>query len=681
MKNKNLLFKISIIIAYVLILSIIILSLLGLKERVGYLSEFRLNIDKTLEINGLDIEETKKLFEINDKLDVSSITNYIFTNNSITNYSYDFRIKYYSKVFRNSDIYRVYPNIDNILSNNGFIKEINIGESGSPFGNFISTKIIDTEKIDNVVYMLKIKKRLFFIISIIFMIFIMFIIYFVKVIKSYSTYRDKFQYDPNGIVLCSDFFRELKSKNIITMSNSIFIFYIFVLSSILLSVNYTIMPHMDTFFAAYFPYTFYNIFDYTTFQRGRHIGDILVILYMRPFGNIFINIFHLDPLNTIMFFKSIFSLIFIYLITFIISIFVWIINKKNNFKLIFIAISLYTTVYTTAFDYINLSAYIGSACLSMAFIFPMLYYFVYENEFLLFRNINLNYMLLFVLSYFATFVYEPDSTAISGLSFFMLIYFFNIKNKFFIGNNSKSLNIYQIFILFSVIILTIISFLLTLFGGRGQWQLERISNRSKFDIIISIFNNLDTFNKLLIIIGFIYIFYFIFKTLKYKKILKFDYICFSISFTSLFLIFVYFSVDAHRMWLEFILLFSLILIFLLKGINSNNNFYTLISSFILFFLIAFISLNLLNFVDASFYREKNNIKVLHTLRDIYIDAKENNLEEIVLTKDDIKKLELERFFDRNTLGKDSSKYNNAAFSSLMEKYYIGKYIPIIILDE
>ena len=176
MKNKNLLFKISIIIASVLILSIIILSLLGLKERVGYLSEFRLNIDKTLEINGLDIEETKTLFMIEDE---SSITNYIFTNDSITNYSYNFRIKYYSKVFRNSDIYGVYINLDNILNNNDFVKKIKIGEYGSPFGNFISTKIIDTEKIDNVNYILKLKNTivlyLFIILLSIFIILICFL--------------------------------------------------------------------------------------------------------------------------------------------------------------------------------------------------------------------------------------------------------------------------------------------------------------------------------------------------------------------------------------------------------------------------------------------------------------------------------------------------------------------------
>ena len=683
MKNKALFLKIYLIFVVIVFILIVLLSLLGLKERVGYLSEFRLNIDKTLEINGLDIEETKTLFMIEDELDESSITNYIFTNDSITNYSYNFRIKYYSKVFRNSDIYGVYPNIDNILSNNGFIKEINIGESGSPFGNFVSDKIIEFDKIDNINYTLKIRKHLFFIISIIFFIVLL---YFLKAIKVYNyllIYINKFQYNTNDIVLCNDFFLEFKPKKIITISNIIFILYILILSFILLALNYIIIPHMDVFFYGNDYHSFYNMYDFNGhfWQRGRHIGDILAALYMRPFGNIFMNLFHLDPLNTIMIFKSIFTLIFVYLITFIISIFVWIINEKRNFKLIFVAISLYTTVYTTTFDYINLSAYIGSAIFSMAFIFPMLYYFVYEKEFLLFKNRNFNYMLLFVLSYFATFVLDPVSTAISGLSFFILLYFFNTKNKLFIDNNSKTLNRYQIFILFVTIILTIIAFLLTLFGGRGQWQLERIDNRSKLGIIISIFNSLDIFNKLLIAIGIIYIVYFVFRTLKYRKIMKFDYICFSISFTALFLIFVYFAVDAHRMWLEFIFLFSLVLILLLKGVNSNNSINALVSSFILFFLIAIMSLNLLSFADMSFIREKNNIEILHTLRDIYVNAKENNLEEIVLTRNDIKRLGIERFFEINNMIENPSNYNNSAFSQLMKRYYIDKYIPIIIIDE
>ena len=160
MKTKEILIKIFYCFSFVIIISIAVLGLLGIKERVGFLSDFNLNIDKTLYINGLDINETKKLFTLDDKLDYNSITNYIFTNDSITNYSYDFRIKYYSKVFRNSDIYGVYPNIGNILSNNSFIKVIEMDEYGSPFGNFISSKIIDTEKIDNINYILKLKYKI-----------------------------------------------------------------------------------------------------------------------------------------------------------------------------------------------------------------------------------------------------------------------------------------------------------------------------------------------------------------------------------------------------------------------------------------------------------------------------------------------------------------------------------------
>ena len=173
MKTKEILIKIFIVFSFVIIISIAVLRLLGIKERVGFLSDFNLNIDKTLYINGLDINETKKLFTLDDKLDYNSIIHYIFTNDSITNYSYDFRIKYYSKVFRNSDIYDVYPKIENILNNNNFIKEIKMGEKGSPFGDFISSKIIYAEKIDNIKYNLKLKG--YFILLIVIFTFIFFL--------------------------------------------------------------------------------------------------------------------------------------------------------------------------------------------------------------------------------------------------------------------------------------------------------------------------------------------------------------------------------------------------------------------------------------------------------------------------------------------------------------------------
>ena len=285
MKNKNLLFKISIIIASVLILSIIILSLLGLKERVGYLSEFKLNIDKTLQINGLDIEETKKLFEINDKLDVSSITNYIFTNNSITNYSYNFRIKYYSKVFRNSDIYGVYPNLDNILDNNNFIKKINISESGSPFGNFISTKTIDTENIDNINYALKIRGNIYlFVFSIIILLAIYVNINYIILLFS--------KFIKTCISWCNEFNVEHIENS--TSSNKLPIIIFLLFAPLIFLLYYTLYSSIYYYLGAdsnmYFSrdiLLLYNDFFAEFYHHSNIIPYVLFKFIFIPFGKIF----------------------------------------------------------------------------------------------------------------------------------------------------------------------------------------------------------------------------------------------------------------------------------------------------------------------------------------------------------------------------------------------------------
>lgn len=173
MNNQKLFFKIYLIFVIILFISIIILALLGKKERVGYLSDFRINIDKTLELNNFtNIVEIKDLFTVNNKLNYDAITNYIFTNNSITNYNYDFRVKYYSRVFRNSNIYGVYPNLNNLPE---YVKLAKMDDDlGISFGNLISTKILSNiEEIDNIKYVLKIRIYFIFI-----MLFIIISIYF-----------------------------------------------------------------------------------------------------------------------------------------------------------------------------------------------------------------------------------------------------------------------------------------------------------------------------------------------------------------------------------------------------------------------------------------------------------------------------------------------------------------------
>ena len=175
-KNKILVSKICFIIIAVLIVSMIVLSLLGRRERFGYLSEFNINVYKTLELNYItNNEEMKNLFY--NRFNDSSITNYVLTNESITNYSYDFRIKYYDKIFRNSDIYGVYPNLNNLPE---YIKIANMSDNtGTPFGNLISTKILDIEKIDNINYVLKLKNNLILVCIILLIILLLYNICFI----------------------------------------------------------------------------------------------------------------------------------------------------------------------------------------------------------------------------------------------------------------------------------------------------------------------------------------------------------------------------------------------------------------------------------------------------------------------------------------------------------------------
>ena len=155
MKNNKLFLKIYVLLIIISIITIILLSVLGNKTRVGYLSEFKFDIDHTLELN--DLFYIKEQFTKEEILDEEAIKNYVFTNKNITNYSYRIKLYYYDKIFRHSDIYKVYIDTNKLLNDNKFIKEINMDEIGSPFGHLISYKKIESDKIDNVNYSLKLK--------------------------------------------------------------------------------------------------------------------------------------------------------------------------------------------------------------------------------------------------------------------------------------------------------------------------------------------------------------------------------------------------------------------------------------------------------------------------------------------------------------------------------------------
>ena len=148
MKTKKIILTVSIpFIVVIIIIALIILQNLGAKVRIGYLTDFNLNIERTLKLNNLENMMTNYI--IDGELDEESIKNYIFTNENITNYVHQFRIRYYDKVFRNSDIYGVYPDLSNLPD---YMEDAEMEYNGSPFGNFTyDKKTIEIEKIDNIV--------------------------------------------------------------------------------------------------------------------------------------------------------------------------------------------------------------------------------------------------------------------------------------------------------------------------------------------------------------------------------------------------------------------------------------------------------------------------------------------------------------------------------------------------
>ncbi|MDA0034338.1 hypothetical protein OGZ02_15025 [Brachyspira hyodysenteriae] len=217
MKLKKLLVSIDICLVVLSIVALIIFSILGKKDRVGYLSNISLDINKTIKNNHLNVDN----FIMNNK----DIEKYIVTNNMITDYTYNFRISYYDKVFRNSDIYGVYIVEDSLPD---YIKNIEYKEKGSPFGTLVSTKKLENEKIDNIIYFLIVKFSVF--IKIIFLLIVLGIFIYFFMIDNFIKFL----------------------KDLITKMNIFYRLTIFLCFLILPNIVYVI---------------FYNKFDHTNYEK------------------------------------------------------------------------------------------------------------------------------------------------------------------------------------------------------------------------------------------------------------------------------------------------------------------------------------------------------------------------------------------------------------------------------
>ena len=344
-KNKNLFLKIYIPFVIIISVALIILQILGSKKRVGYLTDFKLNVSKTLELNNLE--------NINNKLDEEGIKNYLLTNENITNYIYHFRIRYYDKVFRNNDIYGVYPDLSNLPY---YIKNVKMDGDGSPYGNFISYKLINEEKIDNINYKLRVKPEIINPVIIIF--FILIVLVFKNNSKNvFNIITSIFNKKPEESSL--NYNQNISEKFIINFLFSliatiilVFILKLFNLSDVQIYALSLIFITLCFYFISVknipFIEKLYNTFIYD--EKNRILIYLIILIFIVSLSNTFIELkewnylqfLNLNILNILNIWseKYINDNILPFIIEIILTAFLLyiLINLSNNYLAIFLAI-------------------------------------------------------------------------------------------------------------------------------------------------------------------------------------------------------------------------------------------------------------------------------------------------------------------------------------------------------
>ena len=138
MINKKLFLKIYIPILIIYSIFIIVFSILAIKANLinGYIGSIVFNEDLTIKINNIDSDS---LFNVENK------SEYLLTNENITNYVYNCRVEFYDKIYRKSDIY------DIKLLKDSFPEYITDIKLLGRLGIIFSQKQLDS-KIDNIKY-------------------------------------------------------------------------------------------------------------------------------------------------------------------------------------------------------------------------------------------------------------------------------------------------------------------------------------------------------------------------------------------------------------------------------------------------------------------------------------------------------------------------------------------------
>lgn len=610
--NKRIGLILYIIFALLLITTVVIFSILGNKEREGYISDFN------------------------------------FVENIDNEYVYHIRIKYYDeKVFRNSEIFGVYAkDIENVRWDGG----------GSPFGIFISDKEMSKDYRIDIVYTTKIKVRVF--IYVVLILLIILLLY--KTIKNDSKiYKNasNIEYIP-------------LDSHIEKIYSKFFLAFVVLLSFFIFSAGFIIPVGSDDW---YFAKTFsYNIFDfsYGWWQRGRHIADIVMILPIGVFGKIGVG-FGFDPITSAKVMHGVFRVIYVLGQIFALSTLIYLFNNKRQFKTIFILVVVFSMQFFTRNatfpDHtLFVSAYIGTAALSLAAWLPLAYFWIYDKELSFFRDnpnkVLVEVMYTFVL-YAATFTLETSSLPIAGLSFFMLCYYLFLDKRIIKCDESKDkLPFSIIYFNLITIFLTIISITLTFKSGRGRMQEDRLAESNIKDVILYPLGKDGNIIATVVIFGIIYMIYLIIKAIKHKKISKIDYI--KISLIAIGLLGAFgFSAILVGYALALLFIVASLILFILDGVRRK----TILSQI----TIPLVIILMLFEIFVSYHHDIHNYasaKVDIKLVELFVEADAKNKNEILLTKN---------YANKNKLG-----FNRATITYMFDNGYTREIIGIrIIKDE
>ena len=469
-KNKNLFLKIYIPFVIITIIALVVLQILGSKKRIGYLTDFNLEIDRTLELNNLN--EIKENFTTNGKLDEERLKNYLLTNENITNYVYHFRIRYYDKIFRNNDIYGVYVDLSNLPD---YIKNAEMEEGGSPYGNFISDrKIIEEEKIDNVNYILKVKKSI--IISLVGLLLVIIFMYLLLFFINKYCYIDK-----NKLIIIPIFLIILMIINryymftayYIRLNSYLIIFMFFIITLYLIYI----VQYKSKFFSNVFT-DVYNIFikdriyiiclfisflivygfelSHFTYDCDDHvylygINSLALLVQERAISFILKTIFDTDIF--VAFYRDILGLLMMSLGSIFWTLYFYRIYNKNNLglsKIVFLMLFISHPILTY---YTIFSLYTTGIIYMLSGIALLIY-----ESFIKSRNIY-NFLLIVILVFIAGFIYEIGFLFfVSGIVYGLLLYSINDENT----HNFKT---YRFYILSFIAICFLAIILQTIFAN------------------------------------------------------------------------------------------------------------------------------------------------------------------------------------------------------------------------